>query len=1816
MKPTRVDSTLPPSTTAATHPAADPSAGPAADPTPPPAAPPSAQPAPFLSPSRPLMERLQRWKRIFGPRLVLLLLPDGSMKMYAPGGKTPAHSASSGDLFGGKTPAHSAANEDLRGGKNPASGGDVPAPVIAGLPRVLDSAHLSRSARHHTRSRVPRRPRGGGGRASARQLTVADVMREHPGYSVGSMSSKRAVLPRDKVLHPGGTYYLSKPALAAQGALETQSAEGKGAGGESAETEGAEGQRGKQQSANQRGAQAANEPAGRGLQVGGTTASSSAGPARDGLVEGGGDAQADEDPGGADHGLLVDILRNSQPENFPHPKDGARQNQQQHPNQRRGMHMVKGILTLDITSDASDNDENGNEDDYDFHNDDNFYGFTSSAFEAGSDAESDADSFATTGCTGGSCVSTPRREASKKRPPPSAGRPPRFERHASVGSTTCESTRSTESTQTIQSTQSTLSIQSMLSLQSSQSIQSTQSTWSTRSTRIRQSVSTHNTPRGPTLSHWQREEKSPRGTLHEWKRGGLPRSRPGIFKTQQSPTAENLQSPNLPFPDLHEGCGRESERGRACGERGGVGGERGRGGERGGVGAERGGGAERGRLRRHESSESSRLASALQQLWRQGSGGGGVAQRDGEGRQDGWAEPELGAATIHSWKLPRSHTVGSRSGVSKSAGYGADLRAQYGIVSKSGEHGDLRGQYAVSKSVGHGADVRARYLELRQKHGLPAELTPAVRSANNAVFASNKLLPFRSNAASESSAETSGSSEPSAAASEGEERERSAEPQPQMGTGEEGGGVQSEEDGERNNFLAAQNLGGSSKALSKNSTDVTTDGDFSSSRKGVVNDASAALAAASDHVIKAASALGLKGWSTEEAGETFARGVRPIIHEGRPLIPELKRPIWEKPPPGGKVPGKEEFALRREMVEFRAEKNVVVVTFANHAFMDFVLNWVKHLTDLGVTNILIGAMDNEILTALYQEGVPVFDLESGMSPGDSSTLPGGRACVRPGEWHEPGGQQVGHACSQQSVYPLLPFLCLGAMDPTILKALYQEGVPVFDLESGMSPEDSGWGTPVFHAMGREKVTLVNVFLSMGVELLICDTDTVWLKNPLPFIARYPTADVLTSSDHLVRSVDDESLEKWQQAQSTYNVGILHFRPTDPAKRLSSAYNIGILHFRPTDLAKHLLFLVISQSAYNIGILHFRPTDPAKRLARAWAELLASDAKIWDQNGFNELMRKHMGPDVDPAAADHVFWAFDGSLKLGILPVSVFCSGHTYFVQHLHKVVGLEPYALHATFQFAGTPGKRHRFREAMAFYDPPEYYDPPGGIVSFVNDIPEELLTGGEHTLSTHFHLVNHQLKSIRSALAIALILNRTLVMPSTWARFDRIWYPHKGILDNTATPQPFLCPLDHILNVDRMLPGKLPEEEFGPAIPFREYSFLDNPRVPKELRASKLSVRICNDTAPDCPVETDAQDLPRAHTLDLVLRKGVREKQLREALSRFSDVKWIEFSFLHDVFGGWDDKELEKKFRWRLRHYTGIWCCVHAHPDRHPLSMKVNVFSRSGKEIVKGGLQLPDEASVADLQKALHKTNKKWYPARQRFTLPAPASGAKPVVLDAKKRLAEYSTGTTLDVVFKDLGPQIGFKTVFFWEYFGPLVLYSLFYFFPQVFYVDGAKRKLKDVQTYALIYWSFHYTKRIFETFFVHRFSHGTMPLQNLFRNCGYYWTFAAFVSFFVNHPLYTPVSETQMMIGFGIAIVNQLSNLYCHIILRNLRSGSSSGYQIPSGFLFNFITCANYTTEITAWLGFNIATQSVAGYLFMLAGAMQMAEWALAKHKRLVK
>lgn len=522
-------------------------------------------------------------------------------------------------------------------------------------------------------------------------------------------------------------------------------------------------------------------------------------------------------------------------------------------------------------------------------------------------------------------------------------------------------------------------------------------------------------------------------------------------------------------------------------------------------------------------------------------------------------------------------------------------------------------------------------------------------------------------------------------------------------------------------------------------------------------------------------------------------------------LKNMPRPFMEVAPPGSKMPPLENFRLTKELVEKRVKDNVIVVTFGNYAFMDFILTWVKHLTDLHVDNILVGAMDTKLLEALY--------------------------------W---------------------------------------KGVPVFDMGSHMSTIDVGWGSQAFHKMGREKVILIDAILPYGFELLMCDTDMVWLKNPLPYLARYPEADVLTSSDQVVPTVVDDRLDIWQQ--------------------------VG--------------------AAYNIGIFHWRPTYSAKKLAKEWKEMLLADDKIWDQNGFNDIVRRQLGPSVEGDSG--LVYAYDGSLKLGILPASIFCSGHTYFVQAMYQQFRLEPYAVHTTFQYAGTEGKRHRIREAMAFYDPPEYYDPAGGFLTFKPSLPKSLLLDGGHNVESHFSLVNYQMKQIRTALAVASLLNRTLVMPPLWCRLDRLWFPHPGVLEGSVTRQPFICPLDHVFEINVML-RDLPEIEFGPQIEFREYSIFENPYMPAQVKESWLDVQLCQDGSQGCEVTNSTGPLGV-----LKFPKSSSQEKFETVFSLYKDFKVIQFSSMQDAFLGFSDKTREERFRARMKRYVGIWCCVSNHTPGH----------------------------------------------------------------------------------------------------------------------------------------------------------------------------------------------------------------------------------------------------------------------------------------------
>lgn len=80
--------------------------------------------------------------------------------------------------------------------------------------------------------------------------------------------------------------------------------------------------------------------------------------------------------------------------------------------------------------------------------------------------------------------------------------------------------------------------------------------------------------------------------------------------------------------------------------------------------------------------------------------------------------------------------------------------------------------------------------------------------------------------------------------------------------------------------------------------------------------------------------------------------------------------------------------------------------------------------------------------------------------------------------------------------------------------------------------------------------------------------------------------------------------------------------------------------------------------------------------------------------------------------------------------------------------------------------------------------------------------------------------------------------------------------------------------------------------------------------------------------------------------------------------------------------------------------------------------------------------------------------------------------------------------------------------------------------------------------------------------------------------------------------------------------LPDCRCHIIQSGLRPSGGTGYSIPRGFLFEYVTCANYCAEIYGWVAFTVGTQTVAPGIFILCGGAQMAIWAAGKHARLRK
>lgn len=279
---------------------------------------------------------------------------------------------------------------------------------------------------------------------------------------------------------------------------------------------------------------------------------------------------------------------------------------------------------------------------------------------------------------------------------------------------------------------------------------------------------------------------------------------------------------------------------------------------------------------------------------------------------------------------------------------------------------------------------------------------------------------------------------------------------------------------------------------------------------------------------------------------------------------------------------------------------------------------------------------------------------------------------------------------------------------------------------------------------------------------------------------------------------------------------------------------------------------------------------------------------------------------------------------------------------------------------------------------------------------------------------------------------------------------------------------------------------------------------------------------------------------------------------------------------------------------------------------MNVTVVSGKGDKQRENKIELPANATVKDLKTKYAQITKK---SIHRLSFKNEDSKDKPVRLDNDTRsLDSYGLGKSFKVTFKDLGPQIGYRTVFVLEYLGPMVFVALYYLRPALIYGEAAaSTPYHWVAQLSVACWILHFLKREFETFFVHKFSRPTMPLTNIFKNCMYYWSFGAVIGYPLCLPSFAPPSDTQVYIGFVIFTLCEIGNFICHVMLSSMRpKEGSQARNIPRGFLFELVSCPNYTFEVFSWVGFSIMTQLPFSWLFTLIGFLQMRDWAMKKHR----
>ncbi len=163
--------------------------------------------------------------------------------------------------------------------------------------------------------------------------------------------------------------------------------------------------------------------------------------------------------------------------------------------------------------------------------------------------------------------------------------------------------------------------------------------------------------------------------------------------------------------------------------------------------------------------------------------------------------------------------------------------------------------------------------------------------------------------------------------------------------------------------------------------------------------------------------------------------------------------------------------------------------------------------------------------------------------------------------------------------------------------------------------------------------------------------------------------------------------------------------------------------------------------------------------------------------------------------------------------------------------------------------------------------------------------------------------------------------------------------------------------------------------------------------------------------------------------------------------------------------------------------------------------------------------------------------------------------------------------------------------------------------FWTGSPDRPILTYILYGLYLVHYLYRSLIFP--FLTRTDGKKMPLLICVAALGFNFVNTFFIGWYLGRMPEGSFHLILLVFGLLLFIVGAFIHIRADRILIHLRRPGETGYRIPKGFLFKWISCPNHLGEIIEWIGFALMTGAWAGWSFALWTWVNLAPRARQHH-----